>query len=163
MADSKRLSILKNLTTLLEGITPANGFVLDLSNQVYRGKFNFGTEIAQTDLISIVEAPEQLEPDHVTDSRERKVVLKLQLWGVTATQSSSKHPADDAYVILADAIKRMSELNNPQSPDYFMGALLVEPMKMDTGVVRAPEEGICRSPFFVANISLVYVENLMAP
>lgn len=163
MADSKRLSILKLLTTLLEGITPANGFTLDLTDQVYRGKFNFGTEVARTNLVSIVEAPEQIEPDHVTDARERKIDLKVQLWGVTSGQGSSKHPADDAYVLLAEVLKRLSEVNNPNSAEYFMAGLLAEPMKLDAGVVRAPEEGLCRTPFFVANINLSYVENMMSP
>lgn len=163
MADSKRLSVLKALTTLLEGIIPGNGFTLDLSTQVYRGKSVFGTEVAKTDFISIMEAPEQLEPSHVTDKRERLVYLKLQIWGVVSSQSITKHPADDAYVLLQETLRRLSEVNNPNASGYLFGGLLAAPLEMDTGVVRAPEEGISRTPFFVANINLSYVENLMTP
>ena len=163
MADSKRLAMLKELTTLLEGITPANGFAHDLTANVYRGRFSFGTEVAGANMVSIIEAPEQLEPDHVTDSRVRKVDLKIQIWGVTASQGSTKNPSDEAYALLANVVERLSLINDPLALEYFLGGLLVSPLAMDTGVVRCPEEGICKTPFFVANLVLTYVEDLMAP
>jgi len=155
--------MLKALTSLLEGITPGNGFAHDLSNEVYRGRYNFGTEVNGTNMVSLIEAPEQQEPDHVTDARVRKVELKVQLWGVTASQGSHKNPSDEAYALLADVIKKLSEINNPSSANYFLGEKLVDTLAMDTGVVRCPEEGICKTPFFVANLVLTYVEDLMAP
>lgn len=160
---SRRLDIVIKMTELLEGITPANGFVNDLTGKVYRGRWNFGTEVNQVTFISLVEAADQFEPNHTTDARERRSELKLQVWGVTGSFANTKHPSDEAYILLADTLKRLSEVNNPTSSYYFMNNLLAAPMRLDTGVVRAPEDGLCRTPFFVANIALPYVENLQNP
>lgn len=160
---SKRLDIVTQLTELLEGITTANGFVSNLEGSVYRGRWNFGTEINNKTFISIVEASDQFEPNHASDARVRRHELKLQVWGVTAGYADTKHPSDEAYILLADALKRLAEINNPTSAFYFLGNKLAAPMRLDSGVVRAPEDGLCRTPFFVANILLPYVEDLMSP
>ena len=54
---SKRLNVLKALTTFLEGSNPDNGYGYDFRNKVYRGRDRFGAEyVAKMPFLSILEA-----------------------------------------------------------------------------------------------------------
>ena len=170
MTDSKRLIILKELTTLLQGITPANGYQHDLSTvdgvvRVYRGRVTFGNE---TD-VPAINILEPLNPDRepsVTDQgrvQQDRWVLLIQGWAL----DDESNPTDPAHLLMADVKKRLSEICRESehfqlpNPLYMLGgkvaAIFIEP-----GTVRPPDENSSRA-FFFLRIVLNVVEHLGDP
>lgn len=139
--DSKQLVIMRRLTTLLEGITPANGYSYDLAGKVYRGKTLFGST-EEPPFITILES---LRPDPQPDEagyerivREERWELLIQGWAVT----DQAHPTDALYNFKAAVEHRLSRIvamNDRGSPlypaDFRLGRILTG-ARLGPGVVR---------------------------
>lgn len=170
MIDSKRLTILKEITELLQGITLANGYQHDLSTvddvvRVYRGRTSFGNE---TDLPAL-NILEPLNPDRepaVTDQgaqQKDKWVLLIQGWAL----DDEANPTDAAHYLMADVKKRLAEMTResdhyqPKNPLYMLGGM-VAGVFIEPGTVRPPDENSSRA-FFYLRIVLDVTEYLIDP
>lgn len=156
MTDTKQLVIMQRLTTLIEGITPANGYDYDLTGRVYRGKSVFGAN-ETVPFISILESlrpdPTPLEAGPERMIREEDWELLIQGWAKT----NEAFPTDDLYNLKGALEKRLSRIvardaaGNPAFPDdYRLGrdgtgprSGLVTGARIGPGVVRAatPQTG----------------------
>lgn len=139
--DSKQLVIMQRLTTLMEGITPANGYSYDLTGKVYRGKVVFGAGETPP-FITILES---LRPDPQPDEagyerliREERWELLIQGWTVT----SQPHPTDELYNFKAAIEHRLSRIvamdnqGNPVYPDDYRLGRILTGARLGPGVVR---------------------------
>lgn len=156
MTDTKQLVILKRLTTLLEGITPGNGYDYDLTGRVFRGKAVFGdNEVVP--FVSILESmrpdPNPLEAGSEKIRRTEEWELLIQGWAKT----SQALPTDDLYNLkgaLEHRLARMVAIDDQGSPafpdDYRLGRDgissrngLITSARIGPGVVRAetPQPG----------------------
>lgn len=133
-ADPFELRVLKALTASLQQITPANGYVFDLSSfnpgdgvttsRVYRGITWFG-ESHPIPMLSILEganpADEVAEPPIVTAGGEVDWDLMVQGW----VDDDPQNPTDPARVLLADVRRRLAYeaarrlVNDPTERDIF--------------------------------------------
>lgn len=159
MADSKRLSILKKLTTQLESVSIANGYQHNLDDKVFRGRATFGNE-TEWPFVSIFEIRPDLNPDYA-DETVQKDVWTLGVQGVV--KSDSVHPTDPAHNLLADirkALGQVMDMGAPHddNPDYLLGGLIAE-MKVDGGVTFVPEQmqevAVC-----IVKVSIQLVEDM---
>lgn len=150
MPDSKRLTILKALTTHLEGITPANGYQHTLTGSVYRGRAAFGDD-TPLPCLSILEP---LNPD-----REPRVagagvvqkeewVLLIQGW----VDDDEDNPTDPAHNLMADVKKRLGLVMKDTYPiansAYMLGGI-IESLRIEPGTVRPPDENSARAYFYL--------------
>ena len=149
MADTKQLTILKRLTTLIEGITPANGYDYDLTGRVHRGRAVFGPE-TPTPFVSILESlradPQPTEGGAEKMRREEEWELLIQGW----VNLEPANPTDDLYGLkgaIEHRLARMVQMDdqgNPAFPDdYRLGSRLITRARIGPGVVRAatPQTG----------------------
>lgn len=159
MSDSRRLQILKALTTHLEGITVANGFEHDLTGSVFRGRANYGSN----DPIPMVSILEYLRPDQQENRpfNSNKVKedwqLLVQGWG----EDDYQNPTDPAHGLLADVKKSLAMIRDDTSPSYRLGGLVHE-LRMDGGIVRPADENSAKAQFYL-RVVLVFVENTTDP
>lgn len=166
MADSKRLYILKKLTTFLQGITPANGYDHDLSAGVYRGRVLFGEETA----LPCVNIVESFNPDRDPLSAGANLVQR-DLWvllinGWVETDEEDDFPTDNAHGLMADVKKRLAEILTPgaphsPNPNYMLGND-IEGFSIEPGVVRPPDETSSKA-FFYLRVVVELVEYLDDP
>lgn len=168
MSDPKRLVILKALTAHFETITPANGYVNDLSpktaeeRRVHRGK----TVFSDDDPIPCVSILEALRPDdnpmqaggglHQKDSWP----LLINGWG--KHKASDLNPTDSAHYLMADVKRALGVLlKDDDGPRYMLGGV-IEGLRVSPGVVRPPDESSERSYFYLP-ILVEVVERLDDP
>lgn len=150
MADPKRLVILKQITTLLEGITPANGYQHDLTGRVHRGRTSFAAETE----IPCVNILEPLNPDRdpvVTDGgalQSEQWVLLIQGWA----NDDEDHPTDPAHLLMADVKKRLAVMAKDtyptHNPLYMLGGNIAG-LYIEPGTVRPPDESSARAYFYL--------------
>ena len=79
---SKRLDILQRITDHLLGITPANGYPIDLTGRVFRGRAFFGDQ-DPLPMVSILEAPRPLDGFVTGEMGQRRAdewMLLVQGW-----------------------------------------------------------------------------------
>lgn len=163
MTDSKRLTILKALTTHLQGITVAGGYQHDLATSVYRGRISFSEETP----LPCINILEPLNPDReprVTDGgllQKEDWVLLIQGW----VDDDEVNPTDPAHLLMADVKKRLSLLmvepyRNP-NPSYMLGGK-VAGVFIEPGTVRPPEENSARAYFYL-RVVLQVTEHLDDP
>lgn len=162
MADSKRLVILKALTTQLETITVTNGYQHNMSGKVFRGRADFGNE-TQWPFIGVFE----VRPDdnmNRADESTQKDLWTLGIQGVI--HSDTTHPTDPAHNLLADIRKALGQVLKPDTPVsrnplHMFGGLVVD-MTVDGGVTFNPEEfqgaAVC-----VLKVSIDLTENMENP
>lgn len=172
--DTKQLTILKRLTTLLEGITTANGYDYDLTARVFRGKTEFGAN-EPTPFVSILESlrpdPQPLEVGPERMVREEEWELLIQGWAST----SQAFPTDDLYNLKGAIENRLARMmlqdNNGNAiypDDYRLGRELtggrgglIAGARIGPGVVRAatPQTGGVTALYlpliirYIANVS----------
>lgn len=156
MADSKRLKILKALTTHLEG-TPG----YSLTGKVWRGRRNPADESEQPFMILF-----ELPPDGElrADQSERAMPWMLGLQGYIDVIGT--HLTDSGHDLLAAVKQRLYSIVNDggaHQPDesYMLGGLLTD-FQVDGGLVFAPDEttDCC---FFVLKLTLSITESLSDP
>ena len=145
MPQSKQLDILMRLTTLLEGVTPANGYDYDLSqDNVFRGRRYFG----DSDPDVVVSIVEHLQGDITVQSAGWLAEQRLETWILLIQgwlKTSGDHPTDDLYQLKASVEKRLSDCiatspntGNPLYPDIYLLGRTVASMTIGPGVVSVP-------------------------
>jgi len=146
--DSKRLTILKAITTLLRQITKDNGYQFDLSNNVWRGITVFG-EGHPLPCVSILES---LNPDrdmqpagsNTVRKQTDKWVLLIQGW----VDDDPQNPTDPAHALMADVKKALALTWNEDSEYYRLGKLIVE-SSLEPGTVRPPDDNSSKAYFYL--------------
>lgn len=151
-AEPIKLTVLKALTTHLEGIVGPDWGDFDLRGCVYRGRSRFGENEPDT-FLSIVEAP---RPDTGREAGENRATrhfewpLLLQGW----TKGDSEHPTDRVYYLQQEVERRLNMIIDvkgssgfPVHKDIYMLGGLITHFSFGPGVVRQPTEGISSTAF----------------
>lgn len=176
MSDPFRLRLLKGMTAALKTITPANGYVNDLSDQVsdgvttarvFRGRDTFDPNDGLP-LVSILEHPRALEPTQVHDAGLSKGEWELLVQGFV--QDDRENPTDPAYSLVAEVIaclvKEKAKLREYDGAGVF-GLGHKEPcvVKIEVGqpVCRPPDGINADVAFFWITVVLTVSEDLEKP
>lgn len=156
MPDSKRLKILKGLTTLIEA-TPG----YSLTGKVWRGRRNIGDE-SETPCVVIFELP----PD---EESRADLMVKATQWDIGIqgyVQPDKVHLTDSAHGFMAAVKQQLSQVvqygrGGPPGPQYMLDGLLTD-LALDGGLVFAPDEttDCC---FFVVKLTVGLTEDLGDP
>lgn len=159
--DPFRLRVLKRITEALEGITPVNGFVNDLSGAVFRGRdtFDHHDPLPMVSILeSIVEKP-VLQAPPAGGMVKTDWELLVQGW----TEDDPRNPTDPGQVLLAEVKRRlMEERRVNEGYDILgMGGKITD-IKFSTGVVR-PADEVSAKAYFWLKVELSMVENLLDP
>lgn len=166
MADSKRLHVLKRLTTFLEGVTVANGYDHDLTGRVSRGLAIVSSETP----LPWVNIIENLNPDRDPMETGEGLIQQddwiLLLQGWVDTDEDDIYPTDKAHALMADVKRRLSRIIDPgeptsRNPDYLLGGD-IEGFLCEPGVVRPPDE-ISSTAYFYLRVVVKLVEHLDDP
>lgn len=162
MADSRRLQVLKAITTQLETITVLNGYQFDLEGAVFRGRTGFGDE-TPTPCIGIFEMrPEDAVRADETVQRD-EWFLAIQGY----VDADDVHPTDPAHNLMADVKKSLAVIMRPDTPvsrnsEYMFGGLVVD-MQLDGGVVMPPSQDVTDVAVFLLKMTVTIVDNLENP
>lgn len=160
-----RLEVLKRMTAALEEITPANGYVHNLAQRVFRGRGVYGDE-TPLPALSILEAPIPL--DQLPSAKDNQNLagqweLVVQGW----VEDDRRNPTDPAQVLLADVKKRLAierkkvDWDQPEQGIFGLGRS-VTALYIGAGVVRPPEE-ISAKAYFWLTITLDMAEDMAEP
>lgn len=162
MIDPFKLKVLKALTTVLEGITLANGYQHDLATSVFRGRLVF-TQEDNLPIISINEPPKSPEDvESPTGSAAKQTRHSLLIQGFA--EDDIKNPSDPAYFLMADVQKCLAqELTREDGYDILGLGMRVQALHIGQGVVRSPDAVVSDTAFFWLPITLEYAEDLKNP
>lgn len=161
MTDPVKLQIAKAVTSGLKTITPANGYVSDMSDydpgdgatteRVYRGRAFFGDN-DPVPMLSVLEAG--FDDEVVNESTANKPTseywwpLIVQGW----VEDDKVHPTDPVYVLLADVRKYLAtqmRRRDPEGNTLFFGldSKLVTGVRFGGGRVRPASESSAYAGF----------------
>ena len=160
---SKKLAVLRALTTHIEGITRANGYEYDMGpvlqddgstlRKVYRGRAVFGDD-TPAPCISILEGP---TPDAAPKEAALNGIKRVDDWVIYIqgwVENADEHPTDTCYQLLACVEKRLSEIVStrvsgmPTNPAAYMLGGAISAFTFTPGVVRPPQDQVSIKPFF---------------
>lgn len=164
MSDPTRLRILKNLTTLLAGITPANGYTHDLSGKVFRGRtiFSDNDPVPMVVILEAIEQQQAARADQPSGSGLSNTPWELLLQGFA--EDDQFHPTDPAHLLMAEVKKRIAthKAENGRTRNLLdMGGKVVD-LKISPGVVR-PADEVSNKCYFWLKLSVHLVEDLSDP
>ena len=152
------------MTSVLQGITPANGFEHDLSAAVFRGRLTFG-ESDPTPLVSIIEPP-LMPPSGVgpLGAGAHKEPWDLIVQGFVYDDNAN--PTDPAHMLLAEVkIALAAECQKLQgTPNAGNATIFGVPRKRivsfdsEIGFVR-PSDDISSKAYFWLPLHIVVVED----
>lgn len=160
MADSYRLTVLKRLTALLEGIVPSTEPTLtDMTGRVFRGRAVFGDNDPRT-MLSILESPRPAGANEIDHGQARNEQWSLLIQGWTV--DDKEHPSDPVYALADEVERRLDRITRsgrgtgePLYPEHYMlGAALDGDGYLITGfsksapVVRPPTPNVSERCFF---------------
>lgn len=153
LGNPTQLIILQRLTTLLQGITPDNGYDDDLSQAVFRGRSVFGDNDPMP-MVSILESAKPNDPMYVGDYNrvmlDNRWLILLQGW----VADDKANPTDPAYLLKAQVQMRLGEVTSvgPHgkglNPELFMLGGLINGLRYGIGTCRPPEHGISSKAYF---------------
>lgn len=158
MANSPRLNVLIELTNLLKTITPANGYIHDLSTSVFRGRDRFGDESPET-MVSILEAPRPdpgREVGTLDRARHERWSLLLQGW----CPDDTANPTDPVYELMEDVERCLRQITaempngRPVFPAIYLLGNRITSFSFGPGVVRPPTETISAKAFFYLPVQI---------
>lgn len=170
MPDSKRLAVLKALTThIASTVTPANGYNHDLTGQVKRGRAVFGED----DVLPLVSILENLNPDRepATAGAGKRInadwILLVQGWVDNKDRADDSNGTDAAHQLMADVKKALAVLlvdggGGKDPAEYMLGGLLSN-IAIEPGVVRPPQPEVSDRAFFFLRVVLKVEEDLSDP
>lgn len=172
MGDSIQLTILKAITTHLQGITTLNGYDFDLAAAVFRGRLLYGEESPDV-FLSIVE---HLQGDITTATAGENEVERTETW-ILLIQGIAKNdvenPTDDLYNLKAAVEHRMARAilqdrrGNPAFPsEYFFGLKsmkVITGLTIGPGIVSPPRQGISEKAFFYLPVGVGLATDISEP
>lgn len=158
MANSPRLNVLIELSSLLKTITPANGYSHNLSTSVFRGRDRFGEESPET-MVSILEAPRP-DPGRETGTLDRarneRWSLLLQGW----CPDDPTNPTDPVYELMEDVERCLRQVTaeksngKPEFPAFHLLGGRITSLSFGPGVVRPPTEAVSAKAFFYLPVQI---------
>lgn len=156
MADSKRLQILKALTTHLETVV---GY--DLVGKVWRGRTRPADESQQPFLIMFEMPP---EAEDRTDRQMRKMPWYVGIQGYI--RPDRNHPTDPAHNLMAAVKAKLGEVldeggSGMPGANFMLGGL-VEDIEVDGGMCFEADE-TTNCCYFALKLTLTLAENLGDP
>lgn len=181
---SKKLAILKALTTHLEGINPTNSFeyidgatqtvatmpyALNLSESVYRGRMTFGDEVSAPFLV-LLENPRQLSPNSGGSAK----LNQDEDWQIVIAgfaEEDRKNPLDPAYQLLAYTQHRMSLIGQEKpnggrggrfTAEYRLGGLVGE-ISYQIPIVNPGKDDVSEYAYFYMPVAIGVVTDLTKP
>lgn len=170
--DSIQLTILKAITTHLQGVTPANGYDFDLSAAVFRGRLLYGAE-APDEMVSIVE---HLSGDVTADVAGENNIERSETWILLVqgvTKNDVENPTDATYNLKAAVEHRLARTilqdykGQPAYPsEYFFGLKslkVITGITIGPGVVSPPRQGISEKAFFYLPLGIGLATNISEP
>lgn len=165
MADSVKLTVLKRLTNLLEGLSPTP--IPDvtpeapptLAGVVFRGRAVFGDSDPKW-MLSILESPRPFTGQFTDDAQVRRDQWPIFIQGWCP--DNKRNPSDPIYSLLDDVerqLDRVTRLNRSTGApkhrdDYMLGfsldgdGYLITSFEVGAGVVRPPADGLSSKSFF---------------
>lgn len=168
-----RLRVLRAMTATLKTVTPANGFVANLSDfeedgatrsRVYRGLDEFGPSDPRP-LVNILEHPRALEQTQATGGgTSRTGDWDLLIQGFV--QDDHENPTDPAHMLVADVIAALAREKRVNEGNLFGEGdrkPCVTDIKIGAQVVRPADGDISDVAFFFLTVTLVLVEDLENP
>jgi len=169
MSDPLRLAVLKKLTSLIETITIANGYLYDLNGCVFRGRTTFGDN-DPTPLISLLEgeSPEVINVAGTNaNQKERLWSIILQGW----VENDHVHPSDPAYYLAAEVERCLGQImavdrhGDAAVPQWYRlgGALQVTRFVIGAPVIRPPTEGVEKNATFYMPLLIGLAEKAGEP
>lgn len=163
--DSRRLRVLKALTDSLSKITPANGYAMDLTGSVFRGRAYFG-ESDPLPMLSILEAPIQADPN----SSPQEAEAQTETWQLVIQgflPDDKQNPTDPAHYLMA-AVKQVlagERAKGGRRGGYNilgLGPDTVLDLRVGPGIVRPPDE-ISSKAYFWLSVYLDILDDLENP
>jgi hypothetical protein len=155
----------KNICLALEEITPANGYLFDLTGKVFRGRVLFGAK-DPLPMLALLETP--LQPDQLPTARDS--VLSAGRWELTVQgflDDDFENPTDPGDALAADVIRRLvvekEKLGGRYGdPNLFNMGVDVTDLIIGVPVSRPPDE-LSAKAYFYLPISLGLAEDLDKP
>ena len=164
MIEPLRLKIIKSLCAKLEEISEPN-FNYTLSGKVFRGRTMFGAD-DPLPMVSLLEDPQPAAPaapPKFTSEPVRTATMNLLVQGwVEKPIQSPDNGTDNAYCLLADVQRKLSEIVRDRSPNGGFLSDMVENLLIGEPVVRPPDE-TSDAAWFWLRVTVSYVENLADP
>ena len=173
MVDSKRLAVLKALTTYLSNeICESNGYQHNLDEESVRRGVLVWDRSDPVPSLSILENidpdrfPRAAGDDYDAGYTKSQWILLIQGWA----KDDKLNPTDNAYYLMADVEKALAKLvkrANPMtaevtSENYLLGGLIAG-MTMEPGIARPPMEELSAKAFFWKRVVLTLVEDANDP
>ena len=163
-----RLKFLQGLTTVLQGITPANGFSHDLSNATFRGRLTFG-DSDPIPMVSVIEPP-LMPPNAPTPlgASDRKESWDLIVQGFA--DDDVDNPTDPAHFLLAEVKMALAaEVQKLQGVPTAANAVIfgisrrkLISFETEIGFVR-PSDDISAKAYFWLPLHIVVMESWLNP
>lgn len=164
MTDSKRLTILKTLSSMLQEITEENGYENTVAS-VVRGQVNISAAEVSLPFISLLEPVDQNQigeykfgGDYI--ELNNKWTLFIKGWA----KDDLLNPTDPAHSLLADVKKRLSTIMLEGHEDYCLlkSQKLITKIEVGSGVV-SPTESKNDKAFFLLRVDISLSEDLVDP
>lgn len=165
MADSLKLTTLKKLTEILQGIKHVDGDPendwdgFDLSKAVFRGRSVYGDNMPDT-FLSILEAPRPAVENvagHNGEATRQEWQLLLQGF----VQDDKSNPLDPVYPLIEVVERRLAmvtavnpHMGTPKYPSLYMLGNTVNSFTLGPSVARPPAEGVSSKAFFYMQLGI---------
>lgn len=165
--DPQRLRLLKKLTAELEQITPANGYTVNLSKSVFRGRdvFDRNDPVPMLSILESILEKDQVQAPPAGPSKAGPWELLIQGWA----DDDKDNPTDPAYHLLAQVQRRLVEITrmpyldrNRRGCDILQMGGIITALRFSRGVVR-PADDVSSKAYFWLKVELELVENLLDP
>lgn len=161
-----KLQIQQKLTTILNEITVANGFMTE-NKGTWRGRSQFGQE-TDVPFLALLESPRSDISDWATeDNTVSKDAWTLLVQGFISA-NGQEHPTDAAYLFLHDVETQLGKITATRSngmgggayPEYFMLNGMITNLELEPAVVRPGGDDVSPMAYFYLPVRLTIVRDL---